>query len=534
MLSLHRSVYCRSIRKNLMLEDDAKSYRLTPFIITFSDAGLTSIDMENFIEMGLRIIRFTMSKLTHNDKITLLAKFREACKVYCSKYGVDNWPIAISIDVPNACIKTGSLNNELGVDEIILEDNSMINVTCNKKYWNKCSKDIIFMDDPFTFPSIKLGTEITLGCGKVVMFCIQIINKETIKCKIVQGGRLSELEAFCVRGVRHVKPPLSNYDLKMIDFAKEHKLDIIIMNSVRYPITLTRVRKLFKNHRVPHIISTICEQEGLDNIDDIIEMSDGIILAREFLAYEIVNQYRMVAIQKQISGKCKLRGKPFFVSGNILEESLKKGIITDRDLYDITNTAMDNTGFILKELHDPSHLLVAMDILDSVCRSVESTNRDADFWRILDELKMPVNAAEACCQACALVARQTKSKVIIVPTVSGKTARCLSHIAPEVTIFTITSNPATARKLQLYRGILSIIYNANKDQSFEEAMGDRVNFAVCYCITRNMLNYKDTYVVLRRSTMYCAYPDNLSVGTVNTKSHTVLQCPSAKVITSLL
>lgn len=67
--------------------------------------------MENFIEMGLRIIRFTMSKLTHNDKITLLAKFREACKVYCSKYGVDNWPIAISIDVPNACIKTGSLNN---------------------------------------------------------------------------------------------------------------------------------------------------------------------------------------------------------------------------------------------------------------------------------------------------------------------------------------------------------------------------------------------------------------------------------------
>lgn len=117
------------------------------------------------------------------------------------------------------------LSQELGVDEIILEENSMINVTCNKKYWNKCSKEIIFMDDPFTFPSIKLGTEITLGCGKVVMFCIQIINKETIKCNIVQGGRLSELEAFCVRGVRHVKPPLSNYDLKMIDFAKEHKVE---------------------------------------------------------------------------------------------------------------------------------------------------------------------------------------------------------------------------------------------------------------------------------------------------------------------
>lgn len=60
--------------------------------------------------------------------------------------------------------------------------------------------------------------------------------------------------------------------------------------------------------------------------------------------------------------------------------------MTDRDLYDITNTAMDNTGFILKELHDPSHLLIAMDILDSVCRSVESIKREKDFWRILDEV----------------------------------------------------------------------------------------------------------------------------------------------------
>lgn len=77
------------------------------------------------------------------------------------------------------------------------------------------------------------------------------------------------------------------------------------------------------------------------------------------------------------------------------------------------------------------------------------------------------------------------------------------------------------------------MFLANKDQSFEETMAARVNFAVCYCITRNILNYKDTYVVLRRSTMYSAFADNLSVGTVNTKSHTVLQCSSTKLLTSL-
>lgn len=75
---------------------------------TFSaGTSLTSIDIENFIEMGLRIIRFNLTNLTRNDKIMLLAKFKQAMKSFCEKYNVPNWPIAISIDLPNACIKTG-------------------------------------------------------------------------------------------------------------------------------------------------------------------------------------------------------------------------------------------------------------------------------------------------------------------------------------------------------------------------------------------------------------------------------------------
>ncbi|XP_013170930.1 PREDICTED: pyruvate kinase-like [Papilio xuthus] len=512
------SQHFRSLPSHSLFRDEVKkTYRLTPFIVTLSGTSLTSIDIENFIEMGLRIIRFNVTNLTRNDKIILLAKFKQAMKSFCEKYNIPSWPIAISIDLPNACIKTGCFVDD--ITEVFLEENDTIEITCNTKLWNMCSKDRIFMDDPYTFKLIQVGAEITLGSGKVILICTEVINEQRIMCKVHQKGSIGNLEFFCVRGIKHIKPPLSKYDLNMIEFAKEFSLDIIIMNSVRRTSVLDKVKALFKNCPTPHIISTICEQEGLDNIDDIIEASDGIILAREFLAYEILNKYQMSAIQMQISAKCRQKGKPFFISGNILDESLKKGMLVDRDVFDITNAAIDGTGFLLRHLDNPSHILVAMKILDSICKSVESVAMEKDFWRVLDEIKMPANAAEACCLACALAAKQTKSKVIVAPTVTGSTARHLARVAPEVLILTISSNPFTARKLQLYRGVIPLIYAEKARSKFEDEVNSRVSFAVSYCVKHNILKYKQTYVLLRRSTIYSGFPDQLSVRTVSSKFH---------------
>ncbi|CAK1599005.1 unnamed protein product [Parnassius mnemosyne] len=171
-----------------------------------------------------------MIKLTRNDKIVLLAKFKQAVKAMCEKHDVPTWPIAISIDLPNACIKTGCLDEKLGMTEIELKENEMIDITCDKKYWNKCTKNKLFMDDYYTFKLIKPRTEITLGCGKVTMFCLEVINEQTIKCKIIQGGLISDMEFLCVRGIKHIKPPLSKYDLSMIEFAKEFSVKCLGSN----------------------------------------------------------------------------------------------------------------------------------------------------------------------------------------------------------------------------------------------------------------------------------------------------------------
>ncbi|XP_068631429.1 pyruvate kinase-like [Battus philenor] len=520
--------HIRTLANNMFREDIKQPYRLTPFIVTFCSTSVSSIDMENFIEMGLRIIRFKITNLTRSDRIMLLAKFKQAMKLFCEKFDVPSWPIAICIDLPNACIKTGYFGaiklQDSNNRRVNFEENSIVELTCDPKLWNKCSRNRLFMDDPYSFKMITPGKEITVGCGKVILNCIEVLNEQTIKCKTIQGGTLGDVEFVCIRGITHLKPPLSRYDLSMIEFAKEFKLNIIIMNFVRRRKTLDKVKELFKNSPMPYIVSTICEQEGLDNIDAIIEASDGIILAREFMAYEIVNKYQMIGIQNQLSAKCRQRGKPFFVSGNVLEDSLSKGILLDRDLTDITNAALDGTGFVLRHLENPANILIAMNVLHSVSKSVESLQREQSFWRVLDEIRMPVNAAEACCLACALAAKQSNSRVILVPTVTGSTARILSHIAPEVIILTISSNSFVARKLQLLRGIIPLIYNEQSKLDFEDDMNSRVAYAINYCVKYNILKYLETYVLLRRTSVYSAFADHLSVRTVTSQTSSAWSC----------
>ncbi|XP_052756024.1 uncharacterized protein LOC113515592 [Galleria mellonella] len=527
MTVMHRQNTLFLGHENVILkEKKEKPYRLTPFIITFCEDTLTSIDIQNFIEMGLRIIRFKMTHVTRNDKLKLITMLNNAVKLCCEKYEVSNWPIAISIDIPNACIRTGFLKDEIKEPQIYLSEQSIVELTSEVQYWNQCDEHRVFIDDPYTLKLVKPGTEVSLCFGEIVMFCTEVISPKTVMCKVERGGYLGNVRFVCVRGVIHKRPPLTKKDVELLQFAKEFEADIVTIHSIRYPDTIKKIRNYFNGTRVPLIISTICEQEGLNNIDAIIENSDGVILAREFLAHEIVDKHKMTAIQLIVNAKCRKGGKPLYISGNILEETLQNGLLANTDIADITNIVLQGCGFVLRAYTDASYVLTAMRILDSICKSVESISPKDDFWRMSMEFKTPVNAAEACILSCALLVKQSESQVVILPTVTGRTAIQLAHIAPEAIILTLSSNPIVARKLQLYRGIIPIIYSKKPLKNWQDEMMARIEFAVAYGIKRDILKYGNMYVALRKSTPTSSFCDNVSCWKVvseETKKHSSLQ-----------
>nr|XP_021208975.2 pyruvate kinase isoform X3 [Bombyx mori] len=493
-------------------------YRLTPFIVTFCEGTLTYIDIKTFIEIGLKIVRFTMSRVTTTDKLKMLAMLDDAVKSYCEKYNVTAWPIAISVDIPNACIRTGLLSEEINDAHLILKENMIIELTSNANYKTKCDSKRIYMDDPYTVKKITPGTEISIRFGQIVLICTELIDSETIVCKVIRGGTMGSEAFVCIRGIKLERPPLLETDMELLMFARKFKVDIVTLNSIRYARTVKRTREFLKSEAYnPLIISTICEQEGLDNFDEILKASDAIILAREFLASNIVNKHQMIAIQLKLSAKCHQMGKPFFISGNILEDTMLKGVISNCDLNDITNAVLQGAGFVLKNYKDPTNLVKTINILDSVCRAVEPLSKTNDFWRLSNEFKIPVNAAEASILACALMAQQTQSLVVIIPTVTGRTAVHLSRVAPQAIILTVSTNPVIARQLQLYRGIVAIIYDNKPLSDWYDEMSARVQFAVRFGIKHDLLKYGCTYICLKKSTPTSSFCDNISLWKVVTE-----------------
>ncbi|XP_038223229.1 uncharacterized protein LOC119840613 [Zerene cesonia] len=499
--------------KSILSERLEKPYRLTTFIVTFCEGILTSVDIQQFIELGLHIISFKMSNVTRTDKIKLLAMLKSAVKGACRKYDVSTWPIAISIDLPSATIRTGVIRADIG-NCITLKENDVTEITSNDYYINRCSAEKIYIDDKNTLKIIKPGQEIVIVYSDISLVCMET-NSQFIRCKVIKGGVLRNREHIIFRGLPNLKEDIATIDIELIEFAKEFELDIVTINYVRQTSVVQRVRNLFPIELNPLVISTICDQQGLDNIDVIIQESDGIILAREFLVFQISNKYSMHAIELQISAKCQKVGKPFFVSGNILEKTLMKGKLSYSELSDITNAVLHKSGFVLKNYCDAENLLKSLKILDSVCRFVESMHKIDSTWKISTEIDTPVNAAEACLSACALTAKQVGALVIVLTTVTGRTAARLSLIAPDAIVLAVTSKPAVARKLRFYRGLIPIIYDKEREANWYEETVARVRFAVCYGIKNELLKYGYTFVALRKSHYTSSFADNISIWNVS-------------------
>lgn len=106
----------------------------------------------------------------------------------------------------------------------MLKQDSIVEITSDIKYYSKCDDSKIFINDPYTLPTVTPGTEITLSFRKIVMTCIEVVDNQTLRCKVTNAGLLDNQEIVCFRGIKLIKPPLQKRDLDLIQLAKDHKV----------------------------------------------------------------------------------------------------------------------------------------------------------------------------------------------------------------------------------------------------------------------------------------------------------------------
>ncbi|XP_061710875.1 uncharacterized protein LOC133520458 isoform X3 [Cydia pomonella] len=411
-----------------ILDDRLFKRRRSVIMATLANSVVTAVDVQKLMEAGLNVARFRMSHQSTKDNIKLLGKIKTATANCCQKYGVLNWPLATCIDLKNRTVKTGILEQD--VPYIILKKDMEVQLTCDVSYINKCNTSKIFVDNPNLASEVPVGMEIAIDADEIGLVCTEIVNSKTIKTVVVKTGRLRDICGVCFRCLKTTRPFVTKRDSAVIKFVVENQVDAIILNHVEDKEGIKTVKKcISKKIRRPIILCSISTERAIDNLDEILKESDGIILLREFLPYEMSTtyKYRLNSMQKWVVAKCQQAGKPIFLSGGVMQSAVRYGVTKCNEIADVTNAILDGvSGFILKDCENIDNTIESVKLLDDICRTVEPyTCTKNSFWRLTNQYLMPVNAAEASVMSCVALANQSNAQVIILPTVTGRTAKAL-------------------------------------------------------------------------------------------------------------
>ncbi|KAJ0178691.1 hypothetical protein K1T71_005466 [Dendrolimus kikuchii] len=521
-----KDVYTSSIYSEI-LDRAPFRQRRSPLIVTLSDPKVTPVDIQKLMEAGMNVARIPTSHSTKGDKIRMLGKVDKAATILSQKYGVLDFPVATCVELKTCIVKTGILENDANF--ILLKQGAEVYLTNNLQEYDKCTNERIFVDNPNLSLDVKVGMEISIAQDEIIVQCKELCEDKSLRCVVIKGGKLSNMCYVSARGATRTRPYITKKDLQIVRFALEYQVDMIIINYARNKTTIQKAKHYVgRRTKRPLFICGVCTPEGLSNIDDLIREADGIVLSREFLAYELEAQHKhkMGQIQKMVGAKCLQAGKPFYLCGGVFREALIHGNISNHEIADVTNALLDGvTGFVLKDCDDIELILKVIKVMTDLCCFVEPfTNAKTDFWRILDETKMPINAAEAAAMSCALAANQTSARVIVLPTVTGKTAKGLMRYRPNCIVLTVSNKPSTTRLLMTYRCVVPLTYYTPSGITWQKTIESKINFAIEYAVKNGWLEYGDPYIALYKGSDCSSFCDTVRILNVIIMKRAFVEC----------
>lgn len=414
--------------------------RRTKIVCTIGPASSSYELIESLIKKGMDVARLNFSHGSY-EEYSLVAEYIHQAS---SKLGK---PVAILQDLGGPKIRTGLIQKE----PVILKEGSIFTLTTRNIPGNEKEVSITYSSLP---QKVKKGQTILLADGSLELR-VEDITSTDIKCRVVTGGQLTSHKGINLPDSSPEISALTEKDQKDLLFGIEHKFDFIGISFVREAEDILRVRKILKEKRAEEIslIAKIEKREALKNIDDIIRVADGIMVARGDLGVEIPLQ-QVPLVQKEIIKKCNLLGKPVITATQMLESMIENPRPTRAEVTDIANAIFDGTDAIMlsEETAIGEYPLEAVTIMDKI--AVE-TEKALDYEKTLEERALSVKPTipDAISHATCQVAQDLKVAAIVTFTFSGSTARMVARYRPRVPIIARSPKKSTVRKLTLSWGV---------------------------------------------------------------------------------
>ena len=418
--------------------------RKTKIICTLGPAVDNEDMIRALIRTGMNAARFNFSHGSHEEhlnRLNLLKSVRDSM----------GRPVASILDTKGPEIRIRSFETK----SISLEAGDLFTLTTREVQGNGSLVSVTY---PELHKEVSAGQEILIDDGLVALK-VEEIDGQDIRCTVENGGTLSANKSINIPGVHIHLPALTEKDVSDIQFGVENDFDFIAASFVRRAADVQAVREVldrFGGQEV-RIIAKIENQEGVDNIDEILEAADGIMVARGDLGVEIPAA-KVPILQKQIIRKGLQAGKPVITATQMLDSMMRNPRPTRAEVSDVANAVFDGTSCVMLsgETAGGKYPLEALTAMVSI---VEEAEQSIHYWRQFEKRRVipASNINDAITHTCCLTAKDLEAKAILAATNSGRTARMICRFRPACPVAALTMHEKVRRQLAICWGVIPFL-----------------------------------------------------------------------------
>ena len=305
---------------------------------------------------------------------------------------------------------------------------------------------------------LSVGQEILIDDGLVAIRVEEILGRE-IRCTVENGGRLSNNKSINIPGVHIHLPALTEKDVADIRFGVENDFDYIAASFVRRAADVEAVRQVLRDCGGEHIkiIAKIENQEGVDNLDEILAAADGIMVARGDLGVEI-SAARVPVLQKRMIRKGMQAGKPVITATQMLDSMMRNPRPTRAEVSDVANAVFDGTSCVMLS-GETAGGKYPLEALEAMVGIVTEAEQSIHYWNrfMRREIVSASNINDAITHTCCLTAKDLDAKAILAATDSGHTARMISRFRPACPVAALTTRETVRRQLAICWGVIPFL-----------------------------------------------------------------------------
>nr|PZN43812.1 MAG: pyruvate kinase [Bacillota bacterium] len=435
--------------------------RRTKIVATIGPASERIEVLTELIAAGMNVARLNMSHGSQEEHRRRIEAVREAARRTGRRVG-------IMLDLKGPEIRIGTFPE----GKVVLREGERFTLSTEPR---EGGPDGVYVAYPQLPQDVAPGRLIYLDDGNIVLEVVAVAETQ-VHCKVLVGGVLSDRKKVNLPGTRVSLPPLSEKDVEDIRFGVEMDVDFIAASFVRKAADVLAIRKVLEEAGGrQQIIAKVESQEGFDNLEEILQVADGLMVARGDLGVEVPTE-EVPLMQKAMIARANALGKPVITATQMLESMVKHPRPTRAEASDVANAIYDGTDAIMLSAETAAGDY-PVEAVRTMARIAERTEAALDYQAILEGKRRQAGATlatvtEAISHATVSTAADLGAAAIITATVSGFTARMVSKYRPQAPIIAVTPHEYVARQLCLVWGVTPVVMpeTDNTDEMIERAV----------------------------------------------------------------